>query len=121
MAGELTGDNRTARGVQGLGFAAGIYISMDAMSTLNSSPWTHQTFGGDPGKAESAQHYVRQAIGASTALAALTSYLMGSWSPLAGATVSNAGLFYVYWRAGRKAQGQAVDAPVNPWRRRGRS
>ncbi len=104
MAGELTTESRTNRGVQGLGFAAGIYIAYDAMSTLNSSPWTHETFGGNPGKAESAQHYVRLAIVRSTALAILTSWLMGSIAPLAGATVANADLFYVYWTAKEKAK-----------------
>ena len=104
MAGEMTGVGKTNRGVEGLGFAAGIYLAYDAMSTLNSSPWTHQTFGGDPGKAESAQHYVRLAIASSTALAAFTGLIMGSWSPVAGCTVANMQLFYVYWRAGQKAK-----------------
>jgi hypothetical protein len=104
MAGEMTGlDSRTNRGVQGLGFASGIYLAYDCMSTLNSSPWTHETFGGDPGKAESAQQYVRMAIIRSTGLAALTSWLMGSITPLLGASVANADLFYVYWRAKTKA------------------
>jgi hypothetical protein len=104
MAGEMTGQKTASqRGVQGLGFAAGIYLAYDCMSTLNSSPWTHETFGGDPGKAESAQHYVRLAIVRSTALAALTAWIMGDISPLLGATVANADLFYVYWRAKAKA------------------
>ena len=101
MAGEMTGQARgaSARSVQGLGFAAGIYLAYDTMSTLNSSPWTHQTFGGDPGKAESAQYYVRLALVRSTALAALTSFVMGDISPLVGASVANLDLFYVYARA----------------------
>ena len=106
MAGEMTGESRTNRGVQGLGFAAGVYLAYDCMSTLNSSPWTHQTFGGDPGKAESAQHYVRLAITRSTALAVLTSWIMGSITPLMGSTVANADLFYVYWRAKCIATGE---------------
>ena len=106
MAGEMTGESRTNRGVQGLGFAAGVYLAYDCMSTLNSSPWTHQTFGGDPGKAESAQHYVRLAITRSTALAVLTSWIMGSITPLIGSTVANADLFYVYWRAKCIATGE---------------
>lgn len=104
MAGEMTDTGaRTNRAVQGLGFAAGIYIAFDAMSTLNSSPWTHQTFGSDPSKKMSAQYYVRLAITQSTALAALTSWLMGSLMPLVGASVANADLYYVYWKAGKKA------------------
>ena len=99
----MTGETRTSRGVQGLGFAAGVYIAYDAMSTLNSSPWTHETFGGQPGKAESAQHYVRLAMIRSTVLAVLTSWLMGSITPLVGASVANADLFYVYWSAKEKA------------------
>jgi len=104
MAGEMTGvATKTNRGVLGLGFAAGVYIAYDTMSTLNSSPWTHETFGGDPGKAESAQHYVRLAIVRSTALAFITSALMGSIAPLVGSTVANADMFYIYHRAKTKA------------------
>jgi hypothetical protein len=104
MAGEMTGTAaKTDRGVMGLGFAAGVYLAYDCMSTLNSSPWTHETFGGDPGKAESAQHYVRLAIIRSSALALLTSAIMGSVFPLIGASVANADLFYVYHSAKIKA------------------
>ena len=103
MAGEMTGMSRTNRGVDGLGFAAGIYISFDAMSTLNSSPWTHMTFGSDPNKKVSAQYYVRLAIMQSTVLALMTSWLMGSVMPLLGASVANADLYYVYRKAGQKA------------------
>jgi hypothetical protein len=104
MAGEMTSvGNKTSRGVSGLGFAAGVYLAYDCMSTLNSSPWTHETFGGAPGKAESAQRYVRLAIVRSTALAFLTSVLMDSITPLLGASVANADLFYVYWKAKEKA------------------
>jgi len=105
MAGEMTGQGRTNRSIQGLGFAAGVYLAYDTMSTLNSSPWTHETFGGDPGKATSAQRYVRLAIVRSTALAALTSWLMGSIMPLVGASVANADLFYVYFKAKELATG----------------
>lgn len=105
MAGEMTGiDSKESKGIIGLGFAAGIYIAYDAMSTLNSSPWTHETFGSDPSKAASAQQYVRLAIISSTALSGLTSWLMRSYSPLAGTTVANVQLFYVYWNAKRKAE-----------------
>lgn len=90
---------RNNRGIQGLGFASGVYIAYDTMSTLNSSPWTHETFGGSPGKAESAQRYVRMAMLRSTGLALITSWLMNSITPLLGASVANADLFYVYWKA----------------------
>jgi hypothetical protein len=107
VAGEMTNvGSRNHRALQGLGFASGIYIAYDAMSTLNSSPWTHQTFGSDPVKAETAQHYVRLAIVRSSALALLTSWLMGSITPLVGATVANADLYYVYWTAREKAMGR---------------
>ena len=100
MAGEMTNvSSRNNRGIQGLGFASGVYIAYDTMSTLNSSPWTHETFGGNPGKAESAQRYVRMAMLRSTGLALITSWLMNSITPLLGASVANADLFYVYWKA----------------------
>jgi hypothetical protein len=106
MAGEMTAESsssKTNRGLFGLGFASGIYIAYDAMSTLNSSPWTHETFGGDPGKAESAQHYVRLALTRSAVLSGITSVLMGSPAPLIGAAAAGADLFYIYWKATEKA------------------
>src|ERR1700722_4287652 len=105
MAGELTSQTASKRSIQGLGFASGVFLAYDCMSTLNSSPWTHQTFGGEPGKAEPSQHPLPLAIAPSPALAVLTSWIMGDLSPLLGASVANADLFWVYWKAKCIAQG----------------
>ena len=104
MAGEMMG-GRTAsqRSVQGLGFASGVFLALDCMSTFNSSPWTLATIGQNAAKAESAQRFVRLAIVRSSALAVLTSWIMGDLSPLLGASVANADLYYVYWKARQEA------------------
>ena len=81
----------------------GVYIAYDAMSTLNSSPWTHETFGQDPKKKESAQWYVRLAIGRALALGAVSSWIAGTPWPLIGVLVADADLYWVYRRAGRLA------------------
>lgn len=105
MAGEdvaAFGDG-TKRGIAAILFMGGVYISLDAMSTLNSSPWTHRTFGRDPAKRKTAQQYVRLAIGVSFALSGISAYIAGSPWPLIGTGVTNAGLWWVYHQAGQQA------------------
>src|ERR1017187_8887304 len=93
------------REVSALLFLAGCYIAFDAMSTIDSSPWTHETFGSDPKKAESAQWYVRQAIGTSLAFGATSSYVGGTPWPLMGTALADAYLWWLYRRAYHLAQG----------------
>ena len=94
---------------------AGMY-TMDAMSTLNSSPWTSENFGADPQKAQSAREYVLHALGVGTAYCAASSAIARSWWPLLGAGVNALYLFWIYERAlargrfERKPQSERVAA-----------
>jgi hypothetical protein len=97
----VNGDRKLAA----LLFLGGVYVAYDAMSTLNSSPWTHETFGSDASKAESAQKYVRLAIVRAVALGALASYVGGSPWPLIGVAVADADLYWVYRKAYHLAKG----------------
>ena len=106
MAGEdvALGDG-TKRGVAALLFLGGVYVALDTMSTLHSSPWTVRTFGSDPAKAATARSYMLRAIAVSSALAATSGYIAASAWPLVGVAVTNAGLYYVYDKAQREAAG----------------
>lgn len=99
----MEGDG-TRRAVAGVLFLnAGMY-TMDAMSTLNSSPWTSENFGADPEKAASAREYVMHALGVGTAYCTVAAVIAGSWWPIAGAVVNSAYLGWIYKRALDRAQ-----------------
>ena len=101
MAGEemLASGNGSRHALAAVMFMGGAYLAFDAMSTINSSPWTHETFGQDAKKAESAQWYVRQAIGTSLAFGAMSSYVGGTPWPFIGTGIANGYLFWLYRRA----------------------
>jgi hypothetical protein len=96
---EMAAAGSGKREVSALLFLAGCYIAFDAMSTINSSPWTHETFGTDPKKAESQQWYVKQAMMASLALSGASSAIGHTPLPLAGTLVADAYLWWLYRRA----------------------
>jgi hypothetical protein len=106
----VAGEDQLARGpnskreLSAVLFMGGVYLAFDAMSTINSSPWTTETFGTDPKKAESSQWYVRQAIGASLAFGATSSYVGGTPWPFVGTALADAYLFWLYRRAFHLAQ-----------------
>ena len=77
---------------------SGMY-AMDAMSTLNSSPWTSENFGADPDKAKSAREYVWHAIGVSGAFCIVSAMIAKSWWPILGALATDAYLWWIYNRA----------------------
>jgi hypothetical protein len=106
MAGEENvafGGDGTKRGIAAVLFLSGCFVSLDAMSTLNSSPWTHRTFGSDPAKKKTAQQYVVLAMGVSFGLSGVSSFIARSPWPLYGTALSNVLLWYVYAQAGNKA------------------
>lgn len=95
-------------------FMGGVYAVLDAMSTLNSSPWTHETFGGDPAKASSAQRYVRMGLTRGVAFGGIASWIGNTPWPLIGVSVAGADLYRVYAKAHREATG------LWPWQVAGR-
>ena len=105
MAGEeaLAQGANGNRKLAGVLFMGGVYLAFDAMSTINSSPWTHETFGSDPAKAESGQAYVREAVAVSLSFGAIGSWIGESPWPFLGCATANAYLFWLYRRAYNKA------------------
>lgn len=77
---------------------AGMY-AMDAMSTLNSSPWTSENFGADPEKAKSSREYVIHAVVASGFFCTLSAIIAQSWWPIFGALATDIYLWWIYDRA----------------------
>lgn len=73
--------------------------TLDAYSTLNSSPWTAENFGGDPEKAKSCKEYVGHAIVTSIGFAAFGSIIAGNFWPLLGSALANGYLIWLYMRA----------------------
>lgn len=88
----------------GVLFLVAVDASLNAYSSINSSPWTSENFGGDPDKAAACRKYVYIADTASLGLGALGAWIAGSWWPLVGAIVVVGLMHYLYVAALAKAQ-----------------
>ena len=99
MASETGGGGASARAVGALLFMTSAMTTLDAYSTLNSSPWTAENFGADPEKAASCKEYISHAVVYSSAYAILSSVIAKSGWPIVGSAVSNAYLVWLYSRA----------------------
>lgn len=80
-------------------FMTSAMMTLDAYSTLESSPWTAENFGADPNKAKSCKEYLTHAVVYSMGYAIVSAYLAKSFWPIVGAVVSNAYLIWLYLRA----------------------
>jgi hypothetical protein len=80
-------------------FMTSAMTTLDAYSTLESSPWTAENFGADPEKAKSCKEYLRHAVVFSLIYAAASAYIARSWWPIIGAVIANAYLVWLYLRA----------------------
>lgn len=78
-------------------------MTMDVYSALNSSPWTAQSFGGDPEKAQACRHYVYQSIGVTVFYGVAGTVIARSPWPIIGTILADAYMFYLYETALRKA------------------
>lgn len=87
------------RAVAALLFMTSAMTTLDAYSTLNSSPWTSENFGADEHKAASSREYVRHAIVFSTVYSLAAAFIAESAWPLAGSAVANVYLWWLYERA----------------------
>ena len=87
------------RSVAALLFMTSAMTTLDAYSTLNSSPWTSENFGADAHKAASSREYVRHAIVFSLAYAVVSAGIAESAWPIVGSAVANVYLWWLYERA----------------------
>jgi hypothetical protein len=101
FAGEL-GDLRSQGTLVGFSITLGGLV-FEVFSAHTSSPWTSETFGGDPEKAASARKYVWKSIIASEVLGVGGWLLAGSPLPLVTVTLVCAYMWWVYDKALKKA------------------
>lgn len=80
-------------------FMQSAMMTLDAYSTLESSPWTAENFGADPIKAKSCREYLMHAVSYSMAYAIASALIAQSWWPIIGAVASNGYLIWLYLRA----------------------
>lgn len=89
----------SARAVGALLFMSSGMYTLDAYSTLNSSPWTAENFGADPEKAKSCKEYIAHAVVYSSTFALASAIISKSLWPIVGSVANNAYLVWLYKRA----------------------
>lgn len=88
----------------GTDFAASVAAGYAIYSTLNSSPWTAESFGADPEKARSCLYYSKLATLTNVVLGIFTSLITGTLWPAVGFGVVTVEMHYLYHRAVAKAR-----------------
>ena len=82
--------------------------TLDAYSTLNSSPWTAESFGADDRRAAALREYVTHAVVFSLATGAIAAYIAqgrkATLSIMLGIIGVNAYLVWLYSRASRRGR-----------------
>lgn len=82
--------------------------TLDAYSTLNSSPWTAESFGADARRARALKEYVAHAVGYSMFYATVAAIIArgpkATWAIIGGAVVTNVYLVWLYMRASRRGR-----------------
>ena len=82
--------------------------TLDAYSTLNSSPWTAESFGADERRAKALQEYVAHAVAYSmlyaVAAAVIARGRTATWAIFGGALVTNIYLVWLYMRASKRGR-----------------
>jgi hypothetical protein len=82
--------------------------TLDAYSTLNSSPWTAESFGADERRAKALKEYVGHAVAYSMAYAIAAAFIArgraATWAILTGAVVTNSYLVWLYMRASARGR-----------------
>lgn len=91
--------NGSKRALGAVLFIASSTNALDAYSALNSSPWTAESFGGDPDKAKACKEYVWHAVAVTSFYGLAAGIIAASWWPIAGTALANVYMFWLYWRA----------------------
>ena len=80
-------------------FINGYFEFYNLAGAFNSSPWTAESFGGDPGKNASARKYVRMTVVRGVAVSAAGVVISGMWWPLIGTSIAAADTWRTYSKA----------------------
>ena len=94
----------TARGLAALLFITGYYEFFNLAGAFLSSPWTMESFGGDPGKNASARKYVRRTVARGALVTGAGVAISGMWWPLIGTSIAAVDLWMTYNSALAKAE-----------------
>jgi len=115
-----------ADGMAALLFLAAINETMQAYGTLNSSPWTAESFGADDRRAQALKEYVTHAVVFSLVTGGVAARIArgrkATWSIMLGTVGVNVYLVWLYQRASRRgrdagsADWAAEAGPASDWR-----
>jgi hypothetical protein len=94
---EFIGGN--GRQLGALLFIAAGTNALDVYSALNSSPWTAESFGGDPDKAKACKEYVYHSIAVTAFYGTVATFISRSLWPLVGTAIANVYMWWLYHRA----------------------
>jgi len=87
------------RAIAAVLFLQGIMAGYDVFSAVNSSPWTAESFGGDPEKEASLREYINHGLTITLLTTTAASAIAGSPWPLFGAMAACAYMYWLYMRA----------------------
>lgn len=88
-----------ARMLGALLFLASYYEFFNLAGAFLSSPWTMESFGGDPGKNKSAKGYVRKTVARGVIISGAGVVISGTWWPLIGTSIAATDLWLTYTAA----------------------
>jgi len=77
-------------------FLNGYYEFFNLAGAFLSSPWTMESFGGDPGKNQSARGYVRKTVLRGAIISGAGVVISGMWWPLIGTAIAAGDLWWTY-------------------------
>jgi hypothetical protein len=89
-------------------FLAAINETMQAYGTLNSSPWTAESFGADDRRARAMKEYVSHAVTFSMGTSLIAAWVArgkkATWAIILGAAGTNFYLVWLYLRASKRGR-----------------
>jgi len=92
------------RALAALMFITGYYEFFNLAGAFNSSPWTAESFGGDPGKNASARKYVRKTVLRGALVSGAGAFIAGQWWPLIGTSIAAVDTWVTYDKALKTAE-----------------
>jgi hypothetical protein len=93
-------DRRTASALLFIGASTN---ALDVYSALNSSPWTAESFGGDPEKAAACREYVYHSIAVTSFYATVAAVIAKNPWPIVGMVLADGYMYWLYDRALKRA------------------
>lgn len=91
--------SENGRAISALLFISASTNALDVYSALNSSPWTAESFGGDPEKAAACREYVFHSMAVTGFYAVVGSAIARNPWPIIGAVLANGYMYWLYDRA----------------------